>query len=139
MKTELIQYPCEKEGETYTMLTEVVKISQSAFYKSKKMKRIVMNEKVEIIEDNAFEESGITTITIPQKVQTIGKYAFRKCESMTTIEVHTENGAYKSNEGVLFTKNGETIIQYPIQIRLLYSKFYIFQKGILYGSISVST
>jgi hypothetical protein len=85
---------------------------------------------------NAFETSGLTSVTIPDSVTNIapfafdectnltgvaiganvtgiGLYAFGFCTSMTAITVNTGNSVYSSVDGVLFNHGQTTLIQYP--------------------------
>ncbi|MBQ7323312.1 MAG: leucine-rich repeat domain-containing protein, partial [Clostridia bacterium] len=55
-----------------------------------------------------------TEFTIPDSVTTIDEYAFRSCDSLTSITVHEGNANYQSIDGNLYTKDGETLIQYAI-------------------------
>lgn len=55
----------------------------------------------------------VDTVTIPKSVLKIGDRAF--CGFMTKkYIVDEENPNYKSVDGVLFTKDGKTLIQYPL-------------------------
>ena len=63
----------------------------------------------------AFSEcSGLTSITIPGSVTSIGEFAFYGCSGLTAITVDESNPNFKSEEGVLFSKDGTTLITYPI-------------------------
>ncbi|MBK8475640.1 MAG: leucine-rich repeat protein [Opitutaceae bacterium] len=57
--------------------------------------------------------TGLTTITIPASVTSIGSYAFHDCSELSIINVDTANSAYASVGGVLFTKTLETLVRYP--------------------------
>ena len=61
----------------------------------------------------AFQQSGLTSITIPTSVTTIGISAFNTCFSLTSINVDTSNTNYSSLDGVLFNKLQTTLIQCP--------------------------
>ena len=52
-------------------------------------------------------------MTIPDSVTTIGDFAFEDCTSLTSIEVDSDNAAYKSIDGILYTKDGSTLIVCP--------------------------
>ena len=43
--------------------------------------------KVEVIEDNAFHGTTITSVTFPACLKSIGKLAFAKCEKLTTVTI----------------------------------------------------
>ena len=55
----------------------------------------------------------IYSIIIPESVTTIGIMAFYKCTRLKRITVAEDNIAYRSVDGVLFTKDGENLVCYP--------------------------
>jgi GH24 family phage-related lysozyme (muramidase) len=57
---------------------------------------------------------GLTSVTIPASVTIIGGYAFSGCSGLAAINVSPENRQYQGRDGVLFTKDGKTLLQYPI-------------------------
>ena len=68
------------------------------------------------IAENAFYgNTKINTIQIPSTVTSIGEKAFGGCTSIVYISVNSDNTSFKDVEGVLYTKNGDTIIHYPAQ------------------------
>lgn len=72
------------------------------------------NSNLQIIGDYAFSLSFIRTITLPASVKSIGELVFDRCMSLSAINVETENAvAYKSIDGVLYTKDGKTLIWFP--------------------------
>jgi hypothetical protein len=56
---------------------------------------------------------GLTSVTIPNSVITIGGGAFLACYALTSIEVDTNNSNYSSIAGVLFNKLQDILLQYP--------------------------
>jgi hypothetical protein len=71
-------------------------------------------ERVTFIGADAFYgHSGITSVTIPASVAYIGSAAFAKCANLSAISVSADNQHYKDIDGVLFTKDGETLCAYP--------------------------
>ena len=58
--------------------------------------------------------TSITGVTIPGGVTTIGQGAFDTCTGLTAIAVDPSSSTYSSANGVLFDKNGTTLIRYPI-------------------------
>lgn len=61
----------------------------------------------------AFYNTAYSSVYIPAEVSDIGEYAFGVCENLTEIRVASGNPYYKDTNGVLYTKNGETLLQYP--------------------------
>ncbi len=57
--------------------------------------------------------SNLTSIYIPDSTTDIGFYNLRFCESLEYVYVGDGNPSYRSIEGVLFSKDGSTLLQYP--------------------------
>ena len=89
--TKLIKYPEGKNADNYTVSDSVTSVGKWAFYGC----------------------TGLTSINIPDSVTSIGEAAFRGCKGLTSINVDEGNPNYKSIDGVLFSKDGTELIQYP--------------------------
>ena len=63
---------------------------------------------------SAFEQTGITRITIPSSIANIGECSFINCPNLKNITVDAENNNYISVNGVLYNKNKTDLIQYPV-------------------------
>jgi len=87
----IIMYPAGKTARTYTILSSVTAIENSAFS----------------------DCSSLVSITIPSSVTSIGDFIFSDCSSLTSITVDNRNPTYTSTDGVLFDNNMRTIIKYP--------------------------
>ncbi|MBO7275884.1 MAG: leucine-rich repeat protein, partial [Clostridia bacterium] len=87
----LIQYPRNKSGEIYIIPTDVDEIKNRAFYFC----------------------HDLTVVNFSASVEVIGDGAFTGCRFLSEINVDEGNGAYGSADGVLYTKDGEVLIQYP--------------------------
>lgn len=55
---------------------------------------------------------GLESITIPAATTSIGDCAFGNCNVLKSITVSQSNGFYKTIDGVLYTKDGKTLLQY---------------------------
>lgn len=76
---------------------------------------LVLPDNITCIAEYAFYKcKRLTTVTIPQSVVNIGFGCFLYCEKLTAIHVSTSNQNYASQNGVLFDKSKETLIQYPV-------------------------
>ena len=75
---------------------------------------LVLDNTVTVIPDRAFLGSVLTSVTIPDSVESIGNCAFSNCDSLTGIWVD-ENNTYYCNDsyGVLFNEDKTTLIQAP--------------------------
>ncbi|MCL2167815.1 MAG: leucine-rich repeat protein, partial [Lentimicrobiaceae bacterium] len=94
----------------------VTRIGDLAFaYQSEDfLKSISIPNSVIIIGDNAFDGCGLTdTIHIPGSVTSIGHEVFYQNFLLTDIIVDTENLHYCSSNGILYSKNKETLITCP--------------------------
>lgn len=58
--------------------------------------------------------SRLTAIHIPSSVTNVPPGAFLNCQSLESFGVSPDNGSYQAADGVLYTKNGETLISYPV-------------------------
>lgn len=68
-----------------------------------------------------YGKSNVTAVTIPASVTSFGTdpadnswdYVFSYCYDLTRINVETGNPSFLSVDGVLFSKDGKTLIHYP--------------------------
>ena len=74
---------------------------------------IEIPESVEVIKRGAFSNTGITSVELPDSLAEIGSVPFNGCENLMEITISGSNPAYKTTDGVLYTKDGKTLIQYP--------------------------
>lgn len=58
--------------------------------------------------------SSLTSIVIPSSVTALAYQIFTGCSNLISIEASAENPNYASVDGVLFSKDLSTLIQYPI-------------------------
>ena len=86
----LMFYPAGNTG-AYTVPSSVTTIVNSAF----------------------FNCASLTSVNIPSSVTTIGGRTFFGCKSLTSINVEERNNVYMSIVGVLFDKDGKTLVCYP--------------------------
>ncbi|MBE6635846.1 MAG: hypothetical protein E7617_06600 [Ruminococcaceae bacterium] len=124
--------------EELVLSESITDISASAFYDSDLLKRIVIPFSVKSIGDSAFKGCGnleeivfsdglevlggwlidgchsLKEICIPSTVKSIGDDAFDYAELLSAINVSEENSAYKSVDGILYTKDGKRLIRSPM-------------------------
>lgn len=129
-KTVLISHPA---GGTCTVADTVTTIGTKAFYYNEQLQSVVLPENLEIIEDEAFQGAGLTTlslplslqtigyssffvcsnlesIVIPGNVQSVGSYAFRSCENLK--EFFYPANLDISSAGINYSNNNTSIISY---------------------------
>ena len=91
----------------------VTSVKDYAFFKADKITEIVIPKNVKTIGDHAFDGiEALTRIVFSETVESISPYALGGCTSLLEIKVNEANPYYKSVDGNLYTKNGDTLIQY---------------------------
>lgn len=103
-----------------TKLTEIVIpdavriIEKNTFKGCIGLKSVTLNENITEIGDSAFADCmSLEEINIPAGVKEIGHLAFYGCVGMKSYNVSNNNKNFKSVNGVLMSKDGRRIIQYP--------------------------
>ncbi len=135
-KTKILKYPIKSNVSDFRLPNTIDQIPNSAFRDCKSLQSVTIGEKVKIIGDFSFYNSGLHSIKIPDSVQTIGERAFGKCDSLSRIEigksvkemrdipfsesyaiqsikVHEENKYFLSADDILFNKNKTALLKYP--------------------------
>jgi len=66
------------------------------------------------IDNSAFENCrSLKKVSIPSSVTSISSDAFKSCVNLEMFNVSSSNSNYKTVSGVLFNKNGTTLLAYP--------------------------
>lgn len=88
--------------------------SDSLFANCTKISSVVLPENLSSIGDEAFLGcSELTEFTITSGISSLGENVFGNCSLLTSISVEEGNSEYKSLDGILFSKDGSILIQYP--------------------------
>ena len=127
----------EEKIKQITISEGIVSIEQSAITSCEKLVSIILPKSLTSIGDGAFNDCPmLTNIKLPENLVSIGYEAFENCESLTSIHlpknlvklgegvfsgcnnlteitVAKKNPAFKAVDGVLFTKNMNTLLFYP--------------------------
>ena len=74
---------------------------------------LTIPESVTEIVKSAFEESGLTSVTIPAGVKWIGEYAFSFCPRLEAFHVAEDNPTYSAVNGVLYNKDQTVLLCVP--------------------------
>ena len=86
-----------------------------AFCGNDKITKVTVGDSVTSIGDGAFLNcTSLTSITIGASVTSIGESVFSYCTSLKNINVDEDNKYYQSIDGNLYSKNGNTLIQYAV-------------------------
>ncbi len=104
-------------GGDITIPEGVTEIAANVF-RFKHITSITFPSTLKVIGDHAFFgiEGGMASVTIPASVQKIGNGAFRGSSNGPLKEIRVESGSkyFKSVNGVLLSKNGKTLLCYPV-------------------------
>ncbi|MBP3399415.1 MAG: leucine-rich repeat protein [Erysipelotrichaceae bacterium] len=104
---------CAKLSEI-TLPESLESIGDFAFFECISLKKISIPGKITTIEPYTFAKcSSLKEVVIPASVTSIEDNAFSTCNALESFDVAEENTVYKSVDGVLFSKDGKTLIHYP--------------------------
>ncbi|MCD8305218.1 MAG: leucine-rich repeat domain-containing protein [Prevotella sp.] len=99
---------------TFAENSQLTSIDSWAFYGCTEITSIEIPSSVTSIGAYAFRSTGLTSIVIPSGVTSMGEYVFQGCDSLTEIKVDESNEHYHSEDGVLYSTDEHTLIQYPV-------------------------
>lgn len=89
-------------------------IGIGAFVGCKKLKNIEIPNQVDCIPEHTFIGcTQLTNINIGSETASINIKAFDNCPNLVNITVAKNNPIYKDIDGILYTKDGKTLIFYP--------------------------
>lgn len=114
--------------EEITIPGTVKKISSKAFLRCLCLRKVVIEEGVEEIEDEAFDGcTFLTSITLPTTLKYIGDFAFRNCVSLKTIII--PEGVKRMDYNVLGNCCSLEMISFPSSLFIIdddysYSSYY---------------
>ena len=92
----------------------VTSIGFAAFSECSGLISIVLPEALISIGDAAFDLcTSLISVTIPKNVTGFGVTPFWDCFSLNAINADPENAKFASIDGVLFTKDFSTLVEYP--------------------------
>lgn len=91
-------------------------IGNSFFNGCVDMERVEIPSSVNRIGENAFRRCvSLKNIEIPENVESIQRSSFRYCDKLQAVNVAEDNVAYKSIDGVVYTKDMTEIVLCPSQ------------------------
>ena len=110
----------EQKAFQYTPIKSLVlpstlkSIGDNAFGACEYLTSVTVNEGLEKIGKTCFNLcKKLEEFSIPSTLTSIGEGAFTACISLKNINVSETNTSYMSKDGVLYSKDGKTLIHYP--------------------------
>jgi hypothetical protein len=94
----------------------VTSIADAAFKNCTNLSTVIFESgcQLQTLGQFIFEEnSSLLSFNIPASVNSISTNMFSKCYNLSSINVDPASATYSSNNGILFTKNGETLLLFP--------------------------
>ncbi len=103
---------------------EITKLKITGKLNSTDMEFLRRMKKIEVLDlsevnmtspwERAFEDcKSLVSITLPDSMTSLGDYAFNGCEDLISIKASKKSSNYLSIDGVLYDKNGTTLILCP--------------------------
>jgi len=93
---------------------KVTRIMDSGFYEAELMNIVVLpNTIVEIGNGGFMGATSLSQMNLPDFLESIGLNAFRHCYSLGAFNISEQNPYFVSIDGILFSKDQETILRYP--------------------------
>ena len=89
-------------------------IPNSMFFGDRNLREVTLPEGVTYIGDTAFSDCGLFKFTIPKSLTGLGSSVFSGCRGLYKFTVESGNQYYKAVDGVLFTKDGKTLVAYTM-------------------------
>ena len=99
---------------TLSMPNSVTYVGESAFWGCSGLTSVTLSSNLAELSSNVFRDCvGLTSLTIPKGVTSIRNEAFIGCSKLASFSVAADNMAFKSIDGVIFSKDGTSIVRYP--------------------------
>lgn len=99
--------------------TNIEVIEAQSFTNCIQLNKINLNQLTSLrkIGANAFDNSNLTSIYIPEKCIDLAETTFLYCMNIESIVVDTKNAKYESESGALYDKQAKALILYPKKSR----------------------
>lgn len=97
----------------YHLGKPVQSIANQGFMNCSEVTEINLPETLKKILNGAFMYTSLTSIFIPSSVEFFGLAVFRFTNQLEEIIVDSNSLSFKSQDGVLFSKDGLTLVRYP--------------------------
>lgn len=96
-----------------TLSAGMTKVPSSMFFNDVNLRTVVIPEGITSIENTAFSECALRSFHFPATLTQLGSSVFAGCSLIREFTVAADNPSFRSINGVLFTKDGKTLLSYP--------------------------
>lgn len=113
---KLVAYPDSKVGRPYVVPTDlgVEEILGGSFSKSGGIETIVLPPSLKVVGKNSFKDCiHLISVEVPKAVINIEDGAFAGSYQLKAIDVEEGNAVYKSDQGVVYSADGKTLVAFP--------------------------
>lgn len=102
------------ELSNVTLKGDVESVGEYAFFSCFKLEQFDLPAGLKSIGNGAFKScESLRKVVIGKNVASLGLVPWSFCKALRSIEVDVDNGYFKSEGGVLFSKDRRTLIEYP--------------------------
>ena len=106
-------YDCRKLTSVNIPAT-VTAVGDYAFWACGSLTQVALPAGLERVGDQGFSNcTGLTAVTLPAALTDVGEAAFVCCTGLRAFTVAEGNPAFAADDGVLYTKDGKTLVCYP--------------------------
>ena len=110
----LLEYLPDPEETVLTVPENVCYIGDRAFRHPNRLEKIILPPTLRGIGNLAFAGcESLRSVNIPAGILYVPTNAFDKCPSLWEIAVEADNPMYRSIGGVLYTRDGRTLVCFP--------------------------
>ena len=107
-------YLCPPARKTFSVARNTKSIGSESFSCCRKLTSVTLPEGLVQIERYAFDCcSSLKTLDIPASVNDMSAEAFYGCDKLTGIYVNKANTTYKDVDGIVYSKDGKTLVRFP--------------------------
>jgi hypothetical protein len=109
-----VSIPAKIQGKSVTRIADFIFDDlNGGSFAGKNLISVTIPNSVTYIGELAFYGNQLISVSIPNSVTSIGANAFGSNPSLTAINVSSDNRNYSSVDGVLYNKNGSSLLLWP--------------------------
>lgn len=110
----MIAFPAGTEKTHYDVPEYICKVRLAAFMGCENLQYVTLPEGLQELESFVFENTGLVEVNIPSSLTEMDDNPFNNCKALENIDVAQDNNLFSSVDGVLFDKEKERLIYYPL-------------------------